>query len=143
MSNANVWIVEHGEYSDYTVDGVFSTEENANLFCAQMNQAREDYCYQASVQKMDLDPCIPMMREGMKCWNVTMTRKGKSTVEATEPETVNPRSRYSLDNSVGFNQVIRATVWAKDGGGAAKIVNEFRAQEIATGRWKNNDDEGM
>ena len=127
-----VWLVEHGEYSDYTVDGVFSSEENAKMFAEQANIRRDGSYNRREVREVFLDPFIPMLRKGMKCWLVRMWRDGRSTVESTEPS---GDDSYSFTSNFYPDSHIIAEVWAKDQAGAAKIVNEYRAREIATGRW--------
>lgn len=59
----HVYFVEHGEYSDHDVDGVFSTQEKAEEFARRLNlkypfvstSSYEKY----TVSEQDLDPETP------------------------------------------------------------------------------------
>lgn len=53
-----VWIVEQGEYSDYSVLGIFSTKENAELVAEDINKDTDRYYDIASVRECTLDPGI-------------------------------------------------------------------------------------
>ena len=47
----SVWVVDHWEYSDYSVIAAFSTEEKARSFCEQFPECE--------YHEMDLDPEFP------------------------------------------------------------------------------------
>ena len=73
----SIWVVENGEYSDYRVEGVFSTKENANL-AAEFTGGE--------VAQWPLDPAIDELRQGRKVFRVDMAKDG--TVKNCSPEAV-------------------------------------------------------
>jgi hypothetical protein len=135
-----VWFVESGEYSDYTVVGVFSTEENANMIRDLLN---------ATVVKRVLDPGVNELREGMSQFYVQMLKDG--TVEKCVLQT--EISAYTFEDqpriwrrsiapaykNTGVQDCLQGTFWAKDSTHAVKIANEYRAQFIASGEWDRKD----
>lgn len=136
----SVWIIEDGEYSDYRVVGIYSTRENAERVAAKMNEGRSRDL--ATVAERRLDPGIEALNEGLMSFRVLMLRDG--TVESVEPRG-EAWSWGDLEDEAyvwsrsktpsGRPDVLYATVWAKGEKHAVKIVNEKRAQVIASGEW--------
>src|SRR5688572_12030735 len=135
----SVWVVEEGEYSDYSVVGVFSSEANAQKVADLTG---------GQMAEWPLDPGISELNQGLNVFSVFMRKDG--TVERCEPlET----DSYSL-STVGIHiwrrsqapayrgqnalDVMDAKVWAKDKIHAIKITNEHRAEWIASGKWDGN-----
>ncbi len=52
---ANVWVVTSGEYSDYGIDAIFSTEEKAEAYLAQAKLVKLD----SRIEPYELDVPVP------------------------------------------------------------------------------------
>lgn len=138
----SVWVIEQGEYSDYRVVGVFSSETNARLVADAINTS-ETYD-KATVDEWVLDPAVKDLAAGRHQWLVEMLRDG--TVERCEKQEVSsyriggevwiwPRSTAPANQGKNIPDCLSATVWAKDEQHAIKVANEHRAQLIASGKW--------
>jgi hypothetical protein len=135
---STVWAIEQGEYSDYRVVGVFSTEANARLVAEAIGS-------DATVSEWSIDPVVDDLNAGRSPYLVNMLKDG--SVERCEKWTI---SGYELAGTmriwkrseapayVGKNipDCLHGTVWASDTMHAIKIVNEKRAQMIASGEWR-------
>lgn len=142
-----VWFVEQGEYSDYHVVGVFSSEENAQVIADKINGSDPGY-YDATVKKHFLDPAIDELRQGMHLYTIIMAKDG--TVEKCEK--TEELDRYHLDEPAEMWRRSRAhgnfkgpdclmgSFWGKDDKQAIKAANERRAQLIASGEWDRTDE---
>lgn len=139
-----VWVIEQGEYSDYRVVGVFSSRENAEAVAALLG--KEEYGDKPTVAEWPLDPVVNELHQGLKPYRVVMAADG--TAEKCEPK--NEVSAYDIKSGVtiwerstapayrgkGVQDCIHGIVWAKDEQHAVKVMNEKRAQMIASGEWK-------
>lgn len=133
---ASVWAIEEGEYSDYRVVGVFSSEANANQVSDLIG---------GEVSQWLLDPAITELNQGLRIYRVQMQKDG--TVDHCECQTFDSyaittmgvsmwrRSQAPAYKGKGVQDVLSAKVWAKNATHAVKITNEHRAQFIASGRW--------
>lgn len=145
-----VWVVEQGEYSDYRVVGVFSSEANAQIVADAINgpDADKGWSSKATIAEWPLNPAVSELLQGYSQYLVLMHKDG--TVERC---THNDTTGYSIRvQSVdiwrrtkapafigkGIPDVLTATVWAKDETHAIKIANEHRTQLIATGKWDSD-----
>ncbi len=137
-----VWVVEQGEYSDYRVVGVFSSEVNARRIAAALNGAYPSS--PAWVAEWPLDPAVADYNSGHRRFLVWMRRDG--TIERSE---LSEMTGYQLGGSVeiwrrsqapayrgkGVEDCLQADVWAIDLTHAVKITNEHRIRLIAEGLW--------
>jgi len=71
---ATVWVVEQGEYSDYRVVGVFTTEARAKAVADMVNGPER--AYDASVSEWPLDPGSEDLEMGRSMYLVRMLRDG-------------------------------------------------------------------
>ena len=141
---SKVYIIEQGNYSDYKVVGIFSTMEKAQQIVAIINKGDEDGYVrdEATIAERELDPFINELNEGLKLFGVVMDYDG-TTERCVESgldyitelriwgRTSAPAYRHSK-----INDAVMGDVWARDVAHAVKIVNEFRAQMIASGKMK-------
>lgn len=138
---AKVWIIEQGYYSDYSVLGIFSTEENARKVCDWINSTGP--YDRAEVSERTLDPVVAYLNEGRRQWRVHMLRDGSteyveqqdSTYELEGVSNLWDRLKAPAFRGKNLPVVLTSTVWATDAGHAIKIVNERRIQMIASGEW--------
>lgn len=131
----SVWVVEQGEYSDYSVVGVFSSMADAEL-CAKRAGGG------ASVDEWPLDPCVDELRAGKTLFSVHMGRDGETLW--AEPSylhhsiSAGPAAKVITGWYRGESQRVYLDWqgWAKDKKHAVKIANEHRTRMIANGEWK-------
>lgn len=134
----SIWVVEEGDYSDYRVVGVFSSEANARQIAALTG---------GEVAEWPLDPNIAELNQGLHVYLVQMRKDG--TVERRERMQNSGDCLTSIGVSIwrrsqapayGPNtpDVMTAYVWATDETHAIKIVNEHRAEWIASGKWETH-----
>lgn len=137
-TQASVWVVEEGEYSDYHVVGVFTSEANANRIASLTG---------GDVAEWPLDPNIAELNQGLQIYSVQMHKDGsvdhskKQEIDSYGMATTGvvniwERSKAPAFQGKGVDDVLVARVWAKDEQHAIKIANEYRAQFIASGKWK-------
>jgi hypothetical protein len=131
-----VWVVEEGEYSDYRVVGVFSSEANAKQVAELVG---------GEVAEWPVDPNIAELNQGLHIYFVQMRRDG--TVDRCEHQKIDAygltgigvtmwrRSQAPAYRGQNMPDVMHAKVWAKDEQHAIKIANEHRAEWIASGKW--------
>lgn len=144
-----IYAVSSGSYSDYRINALFSTRENAQAFIdAIQGQGREYPEDFNSIEEYELDPpTADLLKRGYSVWDVLMLRDG--TVERVDRS---DNSLYSVQDAptyriwgrtkapaykgTGTPDGLQAGVWAKSEKAAVKIVNEKRAEMIASGEWK-------
>ena len=133
----SVWMVTSGEYSDYSVNGVFSTRELAQDYVDAFSH--DGYGGQMYINEETLDPGNTSFHKmGRRVYRVKMDRKGNSC-------SVDLADNYSLTDcewrgNIGIwntttNIVLWVDCWATDVKHATKIANEIRTQKIASGDW--------
>lgn len=133
---ANVWMVTDGDYSDYHVIGVYSTEEHASFAASKFG---------GEVEEVILDEHIDRLKQGFRIYSVVMGDRG----DCQCPPYVKPSSRDEyvfFKNSIprrvgvkfptnGLPKQLIADVWATSPEHALKIVNEKRIAKLAEGEW--------
>lgn len=141
----NVWVIEDGEYSDYRVVGVFSSQENAQIVADAIKAESESSYSEATIAVWPLDPAVDELRQGLKCYHIWMQRDG--TVERChlaqlagdhiggEVGMWRRSVAAALFKMLDKPDVLDAKVWAKDDQHAVKIANEHRTRLIASGEW--------
>lgn len=140
-----VWVVERGEYSDYRVEGVYSTRENAERIAAAFNGSGS--WRDATVAEWEMDPGIDRLGKNLRSFSITMLRDGtvesvderdRAWVNITDDSTFHIWRRTQAPayrDKPGVVDALRADVWARNEKHAVKIANEKRAQMIASGEW--------
>ncbi len=133
-----VWAVEHGEYSDYRVVGVFTSRANAKLVADKIDGA--------SIDEWPLNPAVSELSKGYAQWYVLMLRDGTTERVGCEDEvspydlagnvTIWRRSQAPFYRKTNTPDALQAKVWAKDAKHAIKIANEHRLRMIADNTWK-------
>lgn len=122
-----VWVIEDGEYSDYRVEGVYSSREQAEVVQKYVG---------GKISEWPLDPCVEELNAGLTQFEVWMKFDGDAVL-------VQPvREHYRrVDNSTWIaGESIRGYVWGRDDQQAVKAMNERRIQHLATGRYANEED---
>jgi hypothetical protein len=119
MSNDKIYIATSGEYSDYTILGVFSSEENAKLIHGND--------YDVSIEEYELDTFVDLAKKGYKNYQVILNYE-TGDVESAEVHSWGSNFEYA---SCWYNlppKKLNTTTLAKSREGAIKIVNERLAQ---------------
>lgn len=119
-----LYLVTKGQYSDYSVVGVYSTADKAAAAACVYTDANE-------IDEIDLDPESPWP-VGLRRYRVWMSMDGaKSSVFQTDPSVVDHQPAVT-----GYNKSeVLFHLWASDEQHAAKIASEQRAQMIVAGNW--------
>jgi hypothetical protein len=137
-----VWVVEEGEYSDYRVVGVFTSQANAQQIADAINGGAAKYA-KATVAEWALDPAIEAPGKAHAVAGGYARRWNRGTVRALGDQRVRasglcanvaptaPAFRGNPDKP----DILQALIWAKDDTHAVKITNEHRARMIASGEW--------
>lgn len=133
-----VYLVTSGEYSDYRINGAYSTRKLAQRV-ADANNTGGGYL-EYSVEEYALDMAADAYAQGLAPYEVRMGRDGDAHRVATSgpQECFGPAKyeiRMPLNPAARYPSSIVVTCWARDETHAIKIANDIRAQSIAAGEW--------
>ena len=125
-----VWIIEQGEYSDYRVVGIFSTEENAKKYMDKIKKNVHGYD-DPSIDERELDPSIEDINAGRSQYYIRFDQEGNITnIELSDDIQECREAHY------GGNDRFPAThlyiLWAEDEAHAIKIASDRFYQYLAT-----------
>jgi hypothetical protein len=115
-----IYSVESGSYSDYAVDALFSTREDAELY---------KKAHGGEVVERTLDPDMTEYRAGRKPYRVIMNRDGIARDVSITCDMESDAENFKTEDEWLFY------VWATDKKHAVKIANERRTQHLALGTW--------
>lgn len=130
-----IYLVVSGEYSDFHVDGAFSSRENAEAIIGTI--AAPGYT-EYRIEEYDLDTGIENARQGMKQYLCRITRSRNVEVDLRD----NFYNLYGDSGFFDFPNNYCEYVWAHDEQHAAKIVNEKVNVILANDIWKATSKEG-
>lgn len=124
-----VYAVTDGDYSDYKVIGVYSTQKRAEY-------AHRLYGVDNEIEVWVVDE-LPEHPRGMLLFHVRMARDGEVVRmwQGSPGGGVVGIESASNYGSVRFRENLAFDVWAKDEKHAIKIVNEYRGRMLADGMW--------
>ena len=129
MENNKVYLVTSGDYSDYGVDAVFTSEELANKFIRSFEKSYKEF----RVEEYDLNPHEKQLRSGFYPFFVRMNKQGVCV------EVYKESSYYGFGGyrtySFDVEKNLYNRVFAKDEKHAIKITNEKRTELIALNKW--------
>ena len=121
MAKQTVWVVTSGQYSDYSLEAVCSTEEIAQSVAALIPEAN-------GVFEMEIDALATIGKRGKKlymCW----CKRSSAGIES--PYQYNPGWHDTQEGESIDGGMLRLWIWAKDQQSALKIANERRARWLA------------
>jgi len=138
LDKSIIYVVTHGDYSDYHICGIFDNQENAEAY-REWHQFYE-------VEEYPLNPSLPVMRKGYNLYEVCMWRNGYiSNIEIRhEPASIEEQTKLNhypvsgpVANGTGAEPAwcLQGVVLAYNKEHAAKITNEKRAQLITANAW--------
>jgi hypothetical protein len=121
-----IYVVTEGQWSDYSIVGVYSTKSLAE---------RAAKVFNGSVETYELDEYAAPLAQGKKVFFVRMHRDG----EVIEAHPYNSDHLLNITDFDHWGNLI-TSVWAKDEQTAVKIANECRLQLVAMNRWGEEED---
>lgn len=136
-AEVKIYAVNSGCYSDFRINGLFSTRENAEAYMRAFPNAGYDGYNE--IDEYDVDEGVSEVRQGLVVWVVDMMRDGDtisvkkwdSMDECAEKPKWSDR-RYDRDvNEIQLYEWVRFYLWARDEAHAVKIANERRIMELA------------
>jgi hypothetical protein len=122
-----IYVVTHGQYSDYRILTVCSTRELAERALKMLQ-------VDAKIEEFDLD-AVMQVRPGYRPYSVYMARDGESRIDEGDAWERDAPGKFTTHVEILGNNLIYLEVWAKDADHAVKIANEKRIQTIANGEW--------
>ena len=132
---SKIYIVTSGNYSDYSIRSVFSTEEKAQAY---VNVLEHYEVIDFSIEEHDVDEEAFELRDGYEQYRVWMRRDGDASAILVPP--------YKQEIGLRLHESPRGTftlygiVWAKSEQHAVKIANEQRSALIASNQWSTRED---
>ena len=141
MKQKYVWAIESGAYSDYGIDGIYSTRKNAKAVFDKLN--KNEYGG-VRIVRFALDENVDKIKAGFNMFKIRMDYDGTGEASYIEKPSVYDIGRgidvwqrtkaSAYKDKATISDLVIGDVWAKDEQHALKIANEFRAQAIATCR---------
>jgi len=114
-----VFMVSSGSYSDYGVDGIYSTRELAE-------EAKKRFGSDNDIEEIEQD-AMPSLNDGLYAWEVYFDDGGDvERCEYTSPNHLCWDTHWMIGRSV------RVICRARDEAHAIKVASEKRAQFLAT-----------
>ena len=120
-----IHIVTAGDYSDYTIYGVFSTQEKAQAYIDSREWSYND----PGIESYDVDELAPP--KGKHLFQVYMERDGTASKIEKAGSWDDPEVKL-----MPIRNILMVVCWARDEIHAAKIAGERRREFIASGVWK-------
>lgn len=132
-----VFIVTSGEYSDYHIEAVFSTREQAERWCDLFTSSKGYAADQPGVEEWDLD-LLGQRGDDLKPYFGRMDKDGNSSEVEKAIRSYGFREKCP---EMGFDVKCKlyGYVWAKDEQHAIKILNEKRLTLLAENKWPTKE----
>ena len=125
-----VWVVTEGEYSDYGIVAMFSTEEDAETCSSLLGE-------DTRIEEWTMDAYVVDFREGRRPWYVVISRDGTVANAAVTTALPGP-DEFFPTFLPPEDRKLTAHFFARSEEHAIKIANERRAIHIANGTWGVN-----
>lgn len=126
-----VYLVTSGSYSDYGIQGAYSTRELAQAAIDVMERP-EMYSDEPRIEEWELDTDIDHYARGEAFYSMLMWEDGTSGTPSVSMW--GEESTEVHVNSAG-SKFLFVGRWAKNSEEIVKIANEIRTQKIALGEW--------
>lgn len=139
MNMDKVYVVTSGVYSDYHIDGIFTTHELANAYVEmrkRTNEIDEMFNYDCDFQIVpwELDAGRDGILSGYLLWRVETGIHG-DILDVTLNPIDDDRIGWYLSGGKNQPTVLNVTCVMKDRESAIKYVNDLRASLIASNKW--------
>jgi hypothetical protein len=122
-----IYAVTSGTYSDYRIDAMFSSKENAQNFIDAFEKRYDEF----RIEEYELDAVVPTNK---KAYFVRMDKLGN----VKEIYISDSAYSFSKNANISFtfdNTIMNCYVFAKDENHAIKIANEKRVFILAENKW--------
>lgn len=142
--SSKVYIVTSGCYSDYGVEGVFSTRENAQKV-VDLYSPGSDFMGEWRIEEFELDRLMTFAERGKQLYSIEMEKDGtvvKCNVEFREDLPPDEEFHYVSFKSFPCRLCLITHVIATSKEHAIKIANERRAFLIANNLWAEEQSVG-
>lgn len=123
-----VYLVTEGDYSDYHVIGVYSTQEKAN-------EAKELHMSTNDLEEYEVDHIAEGYVQGMKKYSIVMDRDGNLLESYYYGPVSAAYGRISTATKIHGLNGFNTHMWAESMEHAVKIANERRVRIIAANLW--------
>lgn len=130
-----IYGVSAGEYSNWRIIGLFSTEEKAEKFQVWAREIGEREVND-SIAEYTLDPCQVEQRKGFRPFIIDMQKDGTTTRAEEWEGFVNRPGMAVTDWGKGREIELHGIIYSDSLEHAIKIFNEHRARLIAENNWK-------
>lgn len=133
-----IYVVTSGSYSDYGIEAMFSTKENADLYIGDRERDGWDG---VNVEEYELDAGMDVVRRGIKDYTVDMNRAGEVIDEVREswPSSEVVDVGYYRDEQWHWRPALIDTwkfvIRCESKEQAIKVANERRTRLLATEQW--------
>ena len=121
-----VYICTKGEYSDYSICGVFDDKKLAEKFCEKFNNCR--------IEKWNLNPFSFELKSDYSPYFIRMTKEGK-ILEVDNAPSVYSFGSGDTEDRFDVSGNLYVSSMAKSQEHAIKITNDRRAKLIALNQW--------
>lgn len=133
---AKVYVVTTGDYSDYEIEGIFSTEELADKYAKMLDSDYASSC----VEEFEIDPEKEILNRGYGHWRIHMMRDGKVSLAVVcqhEPDGSDWDHAKVLKATwlISGEGYLNCRMKARDRDHAVKIANERRTAILAAHQW--------
>ena len=128
MKNKKIYLVTSGDYSDYHVDGVFTTRKKATDYIDSLGDDSNSYY---DIEVYDLDPQSLMQREGVRIYGVKFNVAtgfvyNVWVIDEKYVDLKHLNKPWQIQKDHGLGYCVR--VKAKDRDHAVKIVGDIRRE---------------
>lgn len=134
MAAEHVWVIERGQYSSYTVVGVYDTWAKARAVADMLNADPGFPTFGATVRKTSLNPGFAEVEAGQQTWVVRMEADGAGQANRWYDFPDQGLRVTKPAKGSGVARCVQGYVWARSEQHALKIANEYRVRAIAEGR---------
>jgi hypothetical protein len=121
-----IYIITTGDYSDYSIEGVFDSEEKADRYLEAFPTS------DATIEAHEVNPYDEDIQAGYRTYEVVMDRQGGviSARQSNEPS-------YYAETLMSLDEKrLSSRAFTKSKERAIEIANERRIQMIADGKWE-------
>jgi hypothetical protein len=128
-----IYVVTSGEYSDYSIEAVFSTKELAGEYVSYGEKINLFGYTGAEIEEFDLDISFPKYPKDKAHWSITLDLKTGKTIYVMKSNNQLDKNLFyqSYHNIFTGDELLDIYCWAKDEEHAKKIAFDIRTKVLA------------